>query len=140
MKRHWIEFHPKWEHSPMTSWVYASADGKPWLEARALTPPAPRPVAGKGYPMFHVEMDLVVFQFASLHELRVCIEVLSRKVLPTTAQLIRESGGRDFSNKVWLGRLPKGTHSSRYREKAVPYLKKALAHFETEVPNQHHET
>jgi len=139
MKRHWIEFHPKWKHSPMTFWVYTPADGKPWPEARAFIPPAPLPVAGEGYPMFHVELDLVLFEFASLRELRVCIEVLSRKVLPTTAQLIRESGRREFSNQVWLGRLPKGTHSLRYRKKAMPYLKQALADFENTVPNQRHE-
>jgi hypothetical protein len=123
----------------MTFWVYSAADGKPWPEVRAFAPPAPPPVAGEGYPMFHVELDHVVFQFASLRELRVCIEVLSRRVLPTTAQLIRQSGRREFSNQVWLGRLPKRTHRLRYREKAVPYLREALADFEHHVPNQRHD-
>lgn len=86
--------------------------------------------------MFCVEVDGVPFRFASLRELRVCIEVLSRKVLPTTAQLIRESGLTGFSNHVWLGRLPKKTHSMRYRAKAIPFLEKALSAFEKEVPNQ----
>ncbi len=120
----------------MTFWVYSSADGKPWAKTHAFAPPEPPPVPGKGFPMFHVELDHVVFRFASLLELRVCLEVFSRKVLPTTSQLIRESGRREFSNRAWLGRFPKKTHSLRYRQKAVPYLRKALADFEKSVPNQ----
>lgn len=136
MKRHWIEYHTKWKHSPMTYWVYRCDDERRWHQAKAYNPPAPPPFPGKGFPMFHVELDGVSFLFASLHELRVCIDVLSRRVLPTTAQLIRESGLKGFSNHAWLGRLPKKTHSLRYRDKALPYLKKALEHFEHEVPNQ----
>jgi hypothetical protein len=120
----------------MTYWVYRCADEERWHEARAYQPPAPPPVAGKGFPLFHVELDGVLFEFASLRELRVCIEVLSRKVLPTTAQLIRECGLKRFSNHVWLARLPAGTHSLRYRQKAVPFLNKALIAFEKAVPNQ----
>jgi len=136
MKRHWIEFHPRWLHSPMTYWVYRCADESRWSDAKVYQPPAPPPLAGRGFPLFHVELGGVVFRFASLRELRVCIEVLSRKVLPTTAQLIRECGLTEFSNHVWLARLPAGTHSLRYRQKAVPFLKRALAAFEKEVPNQ----
>jgi hypothetical protein len=136
MKRHWIEFHPKWEHSPMTYWAYHGDHEARWHEADTFHPPPPSPLAGKGYPMFHIEVDKVSFRFASLHELRLCIEVFSRRVLPTTAQLIRESGRKGFSNHAWLGRLPKGTHSLRYRQKALPYLLKALLDFEKEVPNQ----
>ena len=120
----------------MTYWVYRCASEECWHEAKTYEPPAPPPFRAEGYPMFHVDLNGVSFQFASLHELRVCIEVLSRRVLPTTAQLIRESGLTGFSNYAWLGRLPKGTHSLRYRQKAVPYLTKALEDFEKEVPNQ----
>lgn len=120
----------------MTYWVYRCEDESRWHEAKVYLPPAPPPVAGSGFPMFHVELDGVPFVFASLRELRVCIEVLSRKVLPTTVQLIRESGLKSFSNSVWLARLPAGTHSLRYRQKAVPFLTKALVAFEKEVPNQ----
>jgi hypothetical protein len=136
MKRYWIEYHHEWKHSPMTYWAYRCEDESRWHEAKVYQPPAPPPVAGKGFPLFHVKFDGVLFQFASLHELRVCIEVLSRRVLPTTAQLIRECGLKQFSNHVWLARLPAGTHSLRYRQKAVPYLNKALVAFEKEVPNQ----
>jgi hypothetical protein len=136
MKKHWIEYHSSWQHSPMTFWVYRADDDSKWHEAKKFTPPAPPPFREKGFPMFCVEVDGVPFRFASLRELRVCIEVLSRKVLPTTAQLIRESGLTGFSNHVWLGRLPKKTHSMRYRAKAIPFLEKALSAFEKEVPNQ----
>jgi hypothetical protein len=120
----------------MTYWVHRCSDEQRWHEAQSYDPPAPPPCAGKGYPMFHVELDSVSFRFASLREMRLCIEVLSRKVLPTTAQLIRECGLTGFSNHAWLGRLPKGTHSLRYRQKAIPYLKEALDDFEADVPNQ----
>jgi hypothetical protein len=136
MKKFWIEFHASWQHGPMTYWTYRADDDSRWHEAQKYTPPAPPPFRAKGYPMFHIELDGVSFRFASLLELRRCIEVLSRKVLPTTAQLIRESGLKGFSNHMWLGRLPKKTHSLRYRDKAIPYLKTALAFFEKEVPNQ----
>ena len=120
----------------MTYWAYRCGDEERWHEARVYQPSAPPPMPGEGFPKFHVERDGVSFCFASLHELRICIDVLSRKVLPTTAQLISGSGLKKFSNHAWLGRLPAGTHSWRYRQKAVPYLRKALAAFESVVPNQ----
>ena len=107
----------------MTYWAYRCDDEVRWHEAKIYRPAAPPPVPGQGFPKFQVEIDGASFCFASLHELRVCIEVLSRKILPTTAQLIRESGLKRFSNHAWLGRLPAGTHSLRYRQKAVPYLR-----------------
>jgi len=136
MKRHWIEYHATWQHSPMTFWVYRADDDSRWHESTRFHPPAPRPIGGRGFPKFHVDLDGVAFQFASLHELRVCIDTLSKRVLPTTAQIVRERGFTGLSNHVWLGRLPKKTHSLRYRERALPYLRKALSEFEREVPNQ----
>lgn len=136
MKKHWIEFNESWVHSPMTYWVYRAEDESRWHEAKEFTPSAPPPFRDKGYPKFYITFDGVDFEFASVIELRHCIDTLSKKVLPTTHQIIRERGLNGMTNHVWLGRLPKKTHNLKYRDKAIPYLKKALVHFENEVPNQ----
>ncbi len=134
MKKHWIEFNQTWVHSPMTYWVYHAEDESKWHEAKEFMPPSPPPFKDRGYPKFFVTIDGV--DFASLIELRHCIDTLTKKVLPTTHQIIRERGLKGMTNHVWLGRLPKKTHSLKYRDKAIPYLKKSLVHFENEVPNQ----
>jgi hypothetical protein len=75
-----------------------------------------------------------VFEFASLAEVRVCIEVPSRKVLPTTIRLTEERGrGGVGPNGHWLSRLPSRVLTWRYRERAVGYMRRALVEFEGEV-------
>src|SRR5438309_1269919 len=84
MKRYWVEYTAEWKRGPMTFWVHVETDRKPWCHARAFNPPAPKPVAGKGYPYYYVEVDGLTFEFASLHELDVCVATLSQKMLPST--------------------------------------------------------
>lgn len=116
----------------MTPWVHYAADGGPWYVATAYDPPSPGPVGGKGYPLYFVEVDGFTFEFASLHELEVCADVLSRKVLPAT--YIFEYKGRPYySNQHWLSRLPGKTKSWRYREQAVRVLAQARAAFAREL-------
>jgi hypothetical protein len=85
-------------------------------------------VRGKGYPVFYVEVDGFTFQFASLDEMRVCIDTLGTKLLPNTLRLARDQGGN--SDEHWLRKMPDHTKPWRYREKAVKYLTKALRSFE----------
>ena len=87
MKRHWIEYRPTRTHGPMTYWVHREADGKPWYESQAHEPPLQPAVPGKGFPLFIVEYGDFTFVFASLAELREAIDVLGRKLLPTTIRL-----------------------------------------------------
>ncbi|MBM0744484.1 hypothetical protein JOY44_23225 [Phormidium sp. CLA17] len=134
MKKHWIEYRESWaRHEPMTFWVHVEADGKAWYNAEEFDPPAPKPLPGRGWPVYCVEFDGFTFRFASLAELDVCVATLSRKILPTTRRLSTERGMSAGPNSHWLSRMPKGTKSWRYREKAVRYLTEAREDFVRET-------
>ena len=127
MKTFRNEYTEHWRRGPMTFWVHVEADGRHWREAKESNPPAPRPVPGKGYPYYFVEVDGFTFEFASLDEMDVCIETLSQKLLPSTQ---RETNARGTGpSPHWLNRLPAGTHSWRYRKKAVGVLREARERF-----------
>jgi hypothetical protein len=131
MKDYRIEYSDAWKHGPMTFWVHIPTDGKHWLKAREFTPPVPKPVPGNGYPYYFVEVDGFTFEFSSLAELDVCIDRLSQKVLPPTD---RETEARGTGpSPHWLNRLPAGTHSWRYRQKAVKVLLEARDYFRAET-------
>ena len=133
MKRHWIEYCPTRTLCPMTYWVHREADGKLWYESQAHDPPLETAVPGKGYPLFFVKYRDFTFIFASLAEIRVAIDTLGRKLLPTTIRLTEERGagvGRIGPNRHWLSRLPAPVTAWRYREPAVAYLQVALGYFE----------
>lgn len=110
----------------MTFWVHAPSKSDP----TKLNPPAPAWIPGKGYPVYYVEVDGFTFQFASLEEIRVCIETLGKKLLPNALRLAKDRGGDP--DEHWLRKMPDDTKPWRYREKAVSYLKKALAAWERE--------
>ena len=124
MKRHWIEYAETWTPGPMTPWVHVPASSDP----STLIPPSPARIPGKGYPIYFVEIDGFTFQFASLDELRVCIDVLGKKLLPNTLLLAKQRAGDP--DQHWLRKMPDATKPWRYREKAVKYLEKALTDFE----------
>lgn len=92
MKKHWIEYRESWAREPMTFWVHVESDGRPWYNAGKFDSPAPKPVLGRGWPVYFVEFDGSTSRFASLAELDVCVATLSRKVLPTTRRLAAERG------------------------------------------------
>src|SRR5687768_11567648 len=123
MKRHHVTYNTSWRPGPMSYWVHIESDGQPWYLAKAFEPSLPRPVPGKGYPYYHVEIDGFTFEFASLDEMDRCIATLSQKHLPSTDRETSERG--TGSGKHWLNRLPAGVHAWRYRSKAVYYLRKA---------------
>jgi hypothetical protein len=113
----------------MTFWVHHEVDGKPWFEADEFDPPRQAAYPGLGYPVYKVECDGFVFEFASLSELCVCIETLGTKLLPRTLDLSRARGTTMGPNSHWLSRLPARVKSWRYRQKAVAYLAVALKEF-----------
>jgi hypothetical protein len=112
MKRHWVEYAEAPTSSPMTGWIRTDGD--------------PRPVPGKGFPVYHVQYGRFTFRFSSLGELDACIATLGQKVMPTSRQL---SAGTGALNSHWLSRLPANVKPWRYRSKAVEYMKQALAEF-----------
>ena len=108
-------------------------DGFRAASSEAFDPPRQAAIPGRGYPVFKVECDGFTFEFSSLAEMRVCIEILSQKLLPRTIDLARERGSAKGPNSHWLSRLPGRVKSWRYREKAVAYLCEALKAFAQDI-------
>ena len=131
MKHWWIEYRQEWRQSPMTCWVHmpvVSLAGNPTAE---IEPPLPRPIIGKGYPIYFVTAGRFTFQFSSLYELEQCVETLSQKVLPPT--ILEHNGIQYYANSHWLSRLPGKVKSWRYRQKAIKVLMKARESFTKEL-------
>jgi hypothetical protein len=126
MKRHWIEYRETSPRCPMTYWVHHQVGES---DAQEYDPPKQAVVPGRGYPLFKVEFDGFIFEFSSLAEIRVCVEILGKKLLPRTIDLSRERGTGVGPNSHWLSRLPAHTKSWKYREKAVTYLQESLNDF-----------
>ena len=108
----------------MTIWVHVPSDA----DSKVLNPPAPNLIPGKGYAVYYVEVEGFTFQFASLSEMRVCIDTLGKKLLPNTLRLAQERGGDPHEH--WLRKMPDQTKPWRCREKMVKYLEKVLEEFE----------
>ncbi len=117
----------------MTYWVHIEADGRPWNQAQVFIPPAPKPIPGKGYALYTVEIDNAVLWFASLDELRTCISTVSQKVLPSSLVLSRKRGTSLGPSTHWLNRLPLRSMTWPYRQKAAKYFATALADFEAQT-------
>jgi len=132
MSRHWVEYSDERVRSPLTFWVHRERPGESWSLGSELEPPLPGPVGGKGYPKFFVSVADFEFRFASLEEMRHCIDVLSRKDLPTSLELSAERGSGASPKSHWLSRLPRRAKSWRFRERALGRLADALAAFEAD--------
>jgi hypothetical protein len=117
----------------MTFWVHIPVYEGSRKHPVRYEPPMPKPVPGRGWPLFLVEQDGFTFRFSSLAELDVCVATLSQKLLPTTRRLSEIDGRGAGPNGHWLSRLPKGTKSWRYREKAVRSLLTARGDFVRET-------
>ena len=113
----------------MTFWVHIEADGKAWYAAEKFDPPAPKPVPGRGWPVYFVEFDGFTFRFASLAELAAASPPSHVRFCRQYRQLSVERGTTAGPNSHWLSRMPKGTKSWRYRERAVRYLLEAREDF-----------
>jgi hypothetical protein len=130
MKRHWIEYinHSRTFY-PMTRYVHRRVRVKPGSKEVEIIPPFPAEVFGKGYPIFKVEIDGFIFEFASLDELRVCIDTLEQKQLPRFGGRSRAITRTPRPHRHWLNQLPAKVLKWKYREQAVKYLQKALKEF-----------
>ncbi len=112
----------------MRYWVHQPIRENPQGPITGYDKPLPNPSPGKGYPHYHVEVDGFTFEFASLDELDACAELLSRKHLPSTLTLTRDSTSGPGSH--WLSKLPGNVKSWRYREKATEYMRRARHDFQ----------
>ena len=132
MKKHWIEYTPSWRRGPMSFWVHIQPEGEPWLQAKAYNPSVPKPVPGKGFAVFIVEFGSATLQFSSLAEIRVCIDTLTMKALPSNLILTQKRGESYGPSNHWLNRIPLRSMAWPYRQKVVKYLKVALKDFEAQ--------
>jgi hypothetical protein len=133
MKKIRVTYTDTFAPAPMTFWVH-----RPSEDRRVFEPPLPKPVPGQGFARYHVEFDGFEFVFASLLELRTCIEVLGQRLLPTTRALSVGTGSGP--NSHWLSRLPSSVKPWRYRQRAVRFLAEALDQFNDPTlkgPRQH---
>lgn len=133
MKRHWIDYQEEIPECPLTYWVHREADGSPWYQAEMFDPPRQRPVPGRGYPVFNMEHNGVIWEFASLAEIDACLETLGSKLMPRTIDLAKERGGEFGPNSHWLSRLPAKAKPWKYREGFVRALLKAREAFAKEI-------
>ena len=118
-----IEYRDHPIRSPLTPWVHAGVDGPHW-KATVFDPPMPRPVHGKGYPVWFVDHRGRSLVFASPQEIEHAIDILSRKILPVTRDL-----GQPYRavNSHWLSRLHSSFKPWKVREQLVKRLKQAPA-------------
>ncbi len=126
MKRHWIEYAETWQNAPMAFWVHREVDAEHWFQATRFEPPAPAVEPGKGYPIYFVECDGFTFEFSSLPQIERCIDILSRKAMPSSLELSGQRGTSKGPNSHWLSRLPQKATPWKYRQKAVAYLRQVL--------------
>ena len=119
----------------MAFWVHIEADDKLWHQSEVFDPPFPPSIPGKGYALFFVEIDDALLWFSSLTELRVCIETLSEKALPTSKVLSEKRGAAYGPINHWLNRIPLRSMAWPYRQKVIKYLTAALVDFEKQIPN-----
>ncbi len=124
MKNYEISYSDDWRSFPMAYWVHIENDGKPWFASEEFTPPAPKKEVNGRYKVYSIEVDGFTFVFSSMEQLDHCIEILSRKLLPTTGALSEKRPGHMGPNTHWLSRLPAHVKPWTYRQKAIKHLTK----------------
>lgn len=109
---HWCVF-------PMAFWVHTRVDG-----SDEWTPPVPKEVPHKGFPVLRVDWGQHELQFSAPGQLAQFIEVLSTKPLPTSRILSARNNSPVGPNGHWLSRLPSELKSPRMREKLVVAMRR----------------
>lgn len=118
-----IEYRDKPVLTPITPWVHKGVDASYW-KATIFDPPMPKPVHGKGYPVWFIDHRGRSLVFASPQEIDHVIDILSRKILPTS----RELGQPHLAvNSHWLSRLHTSFKPWKVRQDLVKRLKQASA-------------
>lgn len=118
-----IEYRDHPVRTPVTPWVHRGLDGPHWT-ATLFDPPLPRPVHGKGYPVWFVDHRGRSLVFASPEEIAHVIDVLGRKILPSA----RELGKPHMAvNSHWLSRLHASFKPWKVRQELVKRLRQAPA-------------
>lgn len=118
-----IEYRDKPVLTPITPWVHKGVDAMYW-KATIFDPPMPKPVHGKGYPVWFIDHRGRSLVFASPQEIEHVADILSRKILPSS----RELGQPHLAvNSHWLSRLHASFKPWKVRQELVKRLKQAPA-------------
>ncbi len=105
----------------MAYWVHVECGDAHWHEALAYSPPAPRPLAARGFECLLVEWGDQRLEFSSSEQLSEFIHVLDLSPLPTSRRL---SAARPHGpNSRWLSRLPARLKTPEARVELVNYLR-----------------
>lgn len=117
-----LEYSANPVRTSITPWAHRGVDG-PYWRATVFDPPLPKPVHGKGYPVWFVDHRGRTLVFASPEEIEHVIDVLSCKILPSPREL-----GKPYLavNSHWLSRLHASFKPWKVREELVTKLRAAL--------------
>lgn len=118
-----IEYRDQPVRTPVTPWAHRGLNGG-YDQATVFDPPRPGPVPGKGYPVWIVDHRGRSLMFASPEEIEHVIDVLGRKILPSSREL-----GQPYLavNSHWLSRLHASFKPWKVRQELVKKLKQAPA-------------
>jgi hypothetical protein len=116
-----IEYRPEPVLTPITPWVHKGVDAA-YYTATVFDPPRPKPVLGKGYPLWVIEHRGRSLFFSSPEEIAHVIDILGRKILPVTRDL-----GQPYRavNSHWLSRLHTSFKPWKVRQELVKRLNQA---------------
>lgn len=115
-------FEVSWCGFPMAFWVHTRDE-----VSGEWTPPVPKEVPHRGYPVLRVEWGQHELQFSAPGQLAHFIEVLSTKPLPTSRTLSARRSASVGPNGHWLSRLPSDLKSPRTREKLVDSMRRVYS-------------
>lgn len=122
--KYWIEQTKRYKKSPLSIWVHRPVGSNIWLEANEYNPPLPIKGINNLFSIFKIEHKGVEFSFSSLEEIEHCIEVLAKKILPTTNELANNSWLKGYQHLHWLTKWPSDLKSFKDRQKIVNLLVK----------------
>jgi hypothetical protein len=130
-RQFYFSFAPDWQFAHGAYWVHHPVLDLPG----AFVPPAPIEVPHKGYAILHVEFESYELVFSSRAQVDHYIEILSKKLLPTTRQLsaVRATGAGP--NQHWLSRLPCAIKAPKKRSQLVSTLLAAREFAATSAPS-----
>jgi len=124
MAKYWIDYSDSFSPSPLSFWVHKPLDAEVWSDAVEFEPPMSSKVIDKGFPEFKIEHKRHILVFSSLDEIEHCINVLSKKVLPTTNELANSSWMEGYQHLHWLTKWPGDIKSYKDRIAIVKLLEK----------------
>lgn len=125
MKKHWITYSNTWKDSPLAYWVHIPEEGEFYDEGRSYLPKAPNKEV-EGFPIHNFECDGFIFEFSSSAQIEHFLDVISKKVMPTSIELSKKRKSSLGPNRHWLSRLPGKTKSFKFRKKLSNYIKKEI--------------